>query len=132
MYDTELSPNEMWLYNKWLQEQGNNKGLDEQDYDLRGFFKDGNQFAANGHGTDLYKKPNHPTFSVESKYSTKENPGGVWGEDGTFTPSITNLLYHSPQFMQWYFNKFEPDTKLILPQQSSGILDVLQTLNGQV
>lgn len=41
------------------------------DYDLRGFY---NQYgtlapqATNGHLTDEYKYPSHPTFSVESKY----------------------------------------------------------------
>lgn len=31
------------------------------------------------HYPDTYKKPNHPTFSDESIYSTKETPGGHWG-----------------------------------------------------
>lgn len=41
------------------------------DYDLRGFY---NQYgtlspqATNGHLTDEYKYPIHPTFSIESKY----------------------------------------------------------------
>lgn len=41
------------------------------DYDLRGFY---NQYgtlspqATNGHLTDEYKYPVHPTFSVESNY----------------------------------------------------------------
>ena len=41
------------------------------DYDLRGFY---NQYgtlvpkATNGHLTDEYKYPIHPTFSVESNY----------------------------------------------------------------
>lgn len=41
------------------------------DYDLRGFY---NQYgtlspqATNGHLTDEYKYPIHPTFSIKSKY----------------------------------------------------------------
>jgi LysM repeat protein len=32
-------------------------------------------------GTDRYKKPNHPTFSNESKYSRPFRRGGEWGHD---------------------------------------------------
>lgn len=42
------------------------------------------------HFPDTYKKPNHPTFSDESIYSTQETPGGHWdnqnGKD-VFYPS---------------------------------------------
>jgi hypothetical protein len=45
------------------------------------------------HLPDTYKKPNHPTFSVESKYfkNQLETPAGVWKEN-TFIPVKTGLL----------------------------------------
>jgi len=47
------------------------------------------------HATDEYKRPNHMTFSDESKYSNKEHQGGHWEQqqDGTwtFTPTAWNI-----------------------------------------
>lgn len=71
---------------------------DTEDYDTRGFYNDvynqnnGNIDAitraltpgtSTEHlGTDIYKKPNHPTFSNESKYSIPIlRPGGKWGHN---------------------------------------------------
>ena len=54
-----------------------------RDYDLRGFY---NQYgnltpqATNGHLTDTYKKPNHPTFSNESMYYTGQIPAVDWNK----------------------------------------------------
>ena len=71
-YDTPLTADQEAKYQKWratlpkpLQYEG--------DYDLRGYWldpetvKDG--IKDGQHFTDTYKKPNHPTFSVESKYA---------------------------------------------------------------
>lgn len=61
---------------------------DEPTYDYEGFFNDNPEYAwsmLNGdpeaHFTDKFKKPNHPTFSDESIYSTPETPGGHWHEN---------------------------------------------------
>jgi hypothetical protein len=47
------------------------------------------------HATDEYKKPNHITFSDESKYSNQEHKGGHWEKQNngtwTFTPSSWNI-----------------------------------------
>lgn len=54
------------------------------DYDLRGFYKQyGNltPTATNGHLTDSYKKPNHPTFSVGSNYYTGQPYAVDWNSD---------------------------------------------------
>lgn len=40
-----------------------------EDYDLHGAFKAGLVPNPNGHWPDTFKKPNHPTFSVESIYA---------------------------------------------------------------
>ena len=68
----------------------------------------------NGHIGDVGKLPNHPTFSVESAYSTPTAPGGVW-KDGSFYASPQNLMYTSKGRLQDYFNRVEPGVKLILP-----------------
>jgi hypothetical protein len=92
------------------------------DYDLRGAYQAGlKPDADRGHFPDTFKMTNHPTFSVESKYSTTERPGGTWGTDAsgkdTFTPSSwmasdTNRM----QKLQEYFKKAEPTATLIIPK----------------
>lgn len=92
IYDTPLSPEQMLAYNQFLKES--KRGMDETDYDLRGFFRDGNSFDAAGHGADWYKKPNHPTFSNESQYhGTDGLLGGIWA-GSQFIPSQHNLNVH--------------------------------------
>ena len=54
------------------------------DYDYRGFYnKYGNLTpqATNGHLTDEYKKPNHPTFSIESNYYTGQPYALDWNSN---------------------------------------------------
>ena len=54
------------------------------DYDYRGFYnKYGNLTpqATNGHLTDEYKKPNHPTFSIESNYYTGQPYAVDWNNN---------------------------------------------------
>ena len=54
------------------------------DYDYRGFYnKYGNLTpqATNGHLTDEYKKPNHPTFSIESNYYTGQPYAVDWNSN---------------------------------------------------
>ena len=54
------------------------------DYDYRGFYnKYGNLTprATNGHLTDEYKKPNHPTFSIESNYYTGQPYAVNWNSN---------------------------------------------------
>ena len=61
------------------------------DYDYRGYFNSGMPPPTKGlHWLDIYKKPNHPTFSNMSIYSTPEHPGGRWlnnNTTATFRPS---------------------------------------------
>jgi len=61
----------------------------EGDYDLRGLYnRDGPVAYATGqHMTDAFKKPNHPTFSTESKYADAQNPGGTWKGNAYVPPS---------------------------------------------
>ena len=48
-----------------------------EDYDLRGAFYAGetNQQEKGEHGSDKWKKPNHPTFSDQSIYAPYGKPG---------------------------------------------------------
>lgn len=89
-YDTKLTPVQEAKYRLAAAIAG--RINDTINYDLRGaWLEDPNSITSSGHLTDKWKKPNHPTFSSESKYSTLSNPGGTWieGESGgwSFVPS---------------------------------------------
>ena len=132
-YDTPIPNEQLYAYSQWLKEQGQNAqrpvGLDQQDYDIQGMFMDGGTFNQ-GHGLDTYKKPNHPTFSNESKYNGILNMlGGQWHEDATgvsFTPGGTNLQNHTPMQLYNYFQKQGPDVMLLSPD--NGALSILSYL----
>lgn len=83
MADTPLS---MEQYGRYLKDWGSRAPLEEKDYDLRGAWLNDGFKPGSGHGTDRYKKPNHPTFSEESQYSNSLHPGGRW-TDNTYVPS---------------------------------------------
>jgi len=128
-FNTELTPEAEKRFQLWAQEVSQGLGkdilMDLYDYDLRGYFLDMAERDEGGHGPDTYKKPNHPTFSNESKYHGSKNPlggkwlGGKWGEN-TFKPSREMLkLTHTPQMLEEYFKKEEPGIKLILDWKKS-------------
>jgi hypothetical protein len=76
-FDTELTRAEEDRFKDWKAKYAPRDS--GEDYDLRGAFKAGLTPAANGHWPDTFKKPNHPTFSVESIYA-KDAPerAGHW------------------------------------------------------
>jgi hypothetical protein len=77
-YNTILSQSEESGFQNWKSKNAPNDS--GQDYDLRGAYKAGMQRDSDsGHMSDRFKKPNHPTFSVESVYA-KEAPekAGHW------------------------------------------------------
>lgn len=85
-YDTVIPKKLEAAYQKWR--TGLPKPLQhEGDYDLRGYWmdpetkKDG--IVDGQHFTDKYKKPNHPTFSTESKYAVGADAryAGSWDGD---------------------------------------------------
>lgn len=84
LFNTRLSPEDEAAFR--LQPIG--RQMDTWDYDPRAEFEGGGfaAYADNGHGGDYGKKPNHPTFSEESKYSNPLHPGGRWAESA-FIPS---------------------------------------------
>lgn len=92
------------------------------DYDYAAAEAAGVKPDERGHMPDTYKKPNHMTFSKESQYSGKDgNEGGSWDKlppgdsNWMFTAGKTNMQQHTPQDMQDYFNKVEPDSLLKTP-----------------
>lgn len=116
-YDTTLKPEEENAFQDWAAKQ--NRLSDLVDYDLRGAYHANALAAANGHLPDTYKKPNHPTFSTESQYSTPDNPGGQWVEDGkggwVFWASPANLQHRTLSALVRYFNEVEQGNTLIAP-----------------
>lgn len=76
-YDTKLSREDEVKYQVWKNKNAPNDS--GEDYDLRGAYKEGMTRSSNNHLSDKYKKPNHPTFSDESKYA-KDAPekAGHW------------------------------------------------------
>jgi hypothetical protein len=90
-------------------DKGRDITRDEGTYDVRGAWVEKGQSGTlfpKGHGTDKYKKPNHPTFSNESKYATKKNPGGSWLIKDTFVVPKTNE--YKAKALKKYMAKYEP------------------------
>jgi len=118
-FNTLLSAAQEQRYRQWAEQTG--RGRDEADYDMRGAWLSGAGQGQNGHFPDTFKKPNHPTFSDESRYSTPANPGGHWSEGYpgkyAFWASPANLQYRTPEELQQYMQQTEPDTTLIFPWQ---------------
>lgn len=105
-----------------------------RDYDLRGAWKAGAQEAANGHLTDEFKKPNHPTFSSESIYSGKNGEqGGQWSKDKAdkwiFKPGASNLKNYGQQGLEDYFKRSEPDSILDMGKPPAELASLYDLMN---
>lgn len=89
--DTRLDPLREAAFKKWKEVYApKDSGY---DYDLRGAFLAGvRPDPSTGHWPDTFKKPNHPTFSLESKYATGPwmRYAGAWLGD-TFVPGVGAL-----------------------------------------
>lgn len=124
-YNTKLSDEEERAFQSWLSDLGKKDGRDRArdlaDYDMRGFFKSGEAQAGDGHFTDKFKKPSHPTFSDQSIYHGADGEeGGKWdvADDGRdrFTPGPTNLKHYTPAELKKYWKDIEnDDVELVLP-----------------
>lgn len=113
-FNTKLSPEKEAQFKDWALK--NNRLQDQQDYDIRGFWSSGGLLSDNGHASDMYKKPNHPTFSDQSIYHGSPSPfgvfqGGIWQETPqglSYTPSAEMLRNtHSLPWLQDYMSKYE-------------------------
>lgn len=118
-YNTPLSPRDEALFQQWAQQTG--RVRDMEDYDLRGAWLKGYRGQPGQHGSDRFKKPNHPTFSSESMYNSPNAQGGQWVEtpDGKyiFVATPDNVRYRSPQELQNYFREVEPGNRVVLPAE---------------
>jgi hypothetical protein len=122
LYNTPLSPRDESAFRQWANEQsaatGRNVSGDTYDYDLRGWFaKNGPQPLTGAHLTDEFKKPNHPTFSDQSRYHGVDDfRGGQWAQQPngswSFTPGETTMF--SPEELKDYFGKVEQGNTLNL------------------
>ena len=85
-FNTQLTPEEELRFRTWKSQYApKDSGY---DYDLPGAFKAGfTPHPVTGHWLDTFKKPNHPTFSTQSKYS-QIVPGraGTWSGENYVPP----------------------------------------------
>lgn len=120
-YNTPIPADKQQDFEKWKFQQSlaqkRDITKDAVDYDIQGAAMVVQQPGSNGHGSDQFKKPNHPTFSDQSQYSGQDGyQGGHWAEGPRgvqFTPSETNRVMWSPEQRVRYFQKVEPDARLI-------------------
>lgn len=118
LYNTPLTPDELQQFQTWGANQPRDPLQEMHDYDLQGWWKaNPNTDLGNGHLTDQWKKPNHPTFSDQSMYHGADgNEGGKWIELGggkySFVPGRTNFDNHPVSSMQDYFQQREPGNTL--------------------
>jgi len=111
-----------WYNRNTLEGQNNIPYSNELDYDYYSFYKNGEyknrNYNIKKHFPDTYKRPNHKTFSTESIYSTKENPGGTWrgnifippyqnGGEVTSEPT-SDILFNRTYNKQIAVNKYNP------------------------
>ena len=118
-FNTELNPKDETKFRQWVKTSPMYLRRNHSyDYDLRGAWKAG-VIKPGKRLPEMFKKPNHPTFSNESKYHSRYLfSGGNWRrlQNGQyeFTPSEHNLKIHGPKELSLYFKKFEPNNLLVL------------------
>jgi hypothetical protein len=122
-YNTELSPEQEAAYQRWKAIQ--RVPTSTHDYDLKGFFADQvfgktDTREHEGHFPDTWKKPNHMTFSDQSKYAEDldgTSTGGRWIEHlspkddpdglGHYTFAMSRHQRIPEQAMREYFQRVE-------------------------
>ncbi|MCQ4813567.1 hypothetical protein [Cloacibacillus evryensis] len=121
-YNTPLSVPEEEKFQAWAKQESTKRNYDVTSdlsmYDLRGMWKEYGGYDANGHGNDKFKKPNHPTFSKESKFNGADGYfGGEWKEDNeghlSFVASNTNQKFYKRKTLEKIFQKYEPGVSLV-------------------
>lgn len=122
-YNTALTTEEERRFQEWAKAEGREK--DVFNYDLRGYWKEmvagSVAEASNGHLTDKFKKPNHPTFSSGSMYATEKNPGGRWtNENGRDVFTLSRKVSPAEaNYLSSYFAQVEPGVELRLNVEES-------------
>ena len=114
-YNTPLTKEEKIEYDAWVAAESKRQGRDITwdlgTYDIQGFWKSGDhkKMDKDNHGSDKWKKPNHPTFSNQSKYHNVDGyVGGTWAEDGGYTPSAYTAKLYDKNYYDRLFGR-EPN-----------------------
>lgn len=120
---TQQEYNQFWDWAKQRYGSQDNVLYEMGSYDLQGAWKaiknkEIDFDPQTGHLPDTYKKPNHITFSNESKYSDNKNfIGGQWKQNGQrwqYTPSPQTIQLYGKDYLLKYFKENEPDSDLII------------------
>lgn len=121
-------------YKDWLDYQSRlqkrDVSLDEQDYDLPSYFENLKYNPKDlGHLEDTYKKPNHPTFSDQSKYNIPViQQGGTWSKTkSSLGYPIREKLYPGEE----EFFKKNPKVTGMAAEDNSIILNPYSTLKDK-
>lgn len=116
-YNTKLTDEEERAYQRWAKEEG--RAGDVYDYDLRGAWREimAGTMAEDErkHLGDKYKKPNHPTFSDQSKYNGVDGyVGGSWDKvDGKTRYRASKSNTYTKEQLRRYFDDREKGVILI-------------------
>jgi hypothetical protein len=109
-FNTQLNKDEQNLFAEWVAKESERQGrdiiMDKGAYDVQGFWKSGDykKMDQDNHGTDTWKKPNHPTFSNQSKYHGIDGfYGGNWNPDGGYQPSKQTASSYGPSYYSRMF-----------------------------
>ena len=109
-YNTPLNKRQTKKFNKWVEQESIARKrdilMDLGAYDVQGFWKskDYKNRDSDGHGSDRWKKPNHPAFSNQSVYSGVDgNYGGEWKPDGAYLPSKQTLDLYGEDYLRDQF-----------------------------
>lgn len=124
-FNTKLTPEEQSVFNEQMilasSAAGRNMHLDMIDYDMAGAFKEGLlKDYAGGYLPDKFKKPNHPTFSIDSIYNDEKagRKGGRWEFSDEhnrwkFYASSFNIQQFGRKNLVQYFRENDPDVDLM-------------------
>ncbi len=120
-YNTPIPADRQAAFDSYAEEKKRTTGKDPRgdryDYDVNADWLAGAKTDERGHGSDQFKKPNHPSFSDQSVYNGVDgNQGGQWMDAttrtlpsgkqlgrGYFQPTETMQKYRSPVELQQYF-----------------------------
>ncbi len=128
-FNTPLTKKEQKEFDEWVAKESERQGrdilMDKGAYDVQGFWKSGDykKMDEDGHGSDKWKKPNHPTFSNQSKYHGVDGfYGGNWTPKSGYQPSKQTVDMYGPSYYSWLFGK-EPHRRehLDMSRYTSGL-----------
>jgi len=109
-FNTSLTKKEQKEFNEWVAKESERQGrdimMDKGAYDVQGFWKSGDykKMDQDNHGTDTWKKPNHPTFSNQSNYHGVDGfYGGNWTNDAGYQPSKQTASTYGPSYYSRLF-----------------------------